>query len=67
VISDPARAAARAATIATSHVLESEDGQQVPATIRSVCVHGDTAGAVALARAVRGALEQAGVRVAPFA
>jgi UPF0271 protein len=30
-------------------------------------VHGDTAGAVTLARAVREALEGAGVLVAPFA
>jgi len=32
-----------------------------------VCVHGDTPGAVALATAVREALERAGVKVAPFA
>ena len=67
VITDPGRAAARAASMATSHALESADGQQVPVRSRSICVHGDTAGAVALARAVREALEQAGVRVAPFA
>src|SRR6185437_13404012 len=67
VISDPGQAAARAASMATSHALESEDGQQVPVRFRSICVHGDTAGAVALARAVRDALERAGVRVAPFA
>jgi len=30
-------------------------------------VHGDTPGAVALATAVRQALERAGVRLAPFA
>jgi 5-oxoprolinase (ATP-hydrolysing) subunit A len=30
-------------------------------------VHGDTPGAVALARAVREGLERAGVKVAPFA
>mgnify|MGYP001336790008 CR=1 FL=1 len=67
VITDPARAAARAASMATRHVVESADGQEVPAAFRSVCVHGDTAGAVALARAVREALERAGVPVAPFA
>ncbi len=67
VISDPDRAAARAASMATGHSLESEDGQQIPVRFRSICVHGDTAGAVALARAVREALERAGVRVAPFA
>jgi UPF0271 protein len=53
--------------MATSHVLESVDGQQIPAPFRSVCVHGDTPGAVALAAAVRDALERAGVKVAPFA
>ncbi len=67
VISDPARVAARAASMATSHVVESVDGREVPAPFRSVCVHGDTPGAVTLARAVRDALERAGVRVAPFA
>jgi UPF0271 protein len=34
---------------------------------QSLCLHGDTAGAVQLARAVRSALEQAGVELAPFA
>jgi UPF0271 protein len=67
VISDPARAAARAASMATSHVVESADGRKVPVPFRSICVHGDTAGAVTLARAVREALEGAGVLVAPFA
>jgi 5-oxoprolinase (ATP-hydrolysing) subunit A len=67
VISDPARAAARAAQIATSRVLLAEDGQEVTVPVRSLCVHGDTPGAVALARAVRASLERAGVRVVPFA
>jgi UPF0271 protein len=35
--------------------------------LASLCVHGDTAGAVGLAAAVRAALEAAGVPVAPFA
>jgi UPF0271 protein len=34
---------------------------------RSVCVHGDTPGAVTLAAAIRAALDQAGVALAPFA
>ena len=34
---------------------------------RSICVHGDTPGAVALATAVRTALERAGVALTPFA
>ena len=67
VITDRAAVAARVATMATSHVLQSVDGQQIPAEFRSLCVHGDTPGAVALATAVREALEGAGVKVAPFA
>jgi len=35
--------------------------------IASLCVHGDTPGAVALARAVRDALRAAGIELAPFA
>jgi 5-oxoprolinase (ATP-hydrolysing) subunit A len=67
VITDPAMVAARAASMATSHTVQSVDGREVPAPFRSVCVHGDTPGAVTLARAVREALERAGVHVAPFA
>ena len=67
VISDPAQVAARAASLATSRAVESADGREVPVPFRSVCVHGDTPGAVQLARAVREALEGAGVLVAPFA
>jgi UPF0271 protein len=36
-----------------------------PATIQTLCVHGDTPGAVALARDLRAALAAAGVEVAP--
>ncbi len=67
LITDPATAAARVASMATSRMLPSLDGLEIPARFRSVCVHGDTAEAVALARAVREALERAGVKVAPFA
>jgi UPF0271 protein len=67
VITDPAAAAARAFSMATNHMVQSIDGQQIPAVFRSFCVHGDTPGAVALAGAVRDALERAGAKVAPFA
>jgi 5-oxoprolinase (ATP-hydrolysing) subunit A len=67
VLSDPAAAAARVTAMATRHVVESASGREVPVEVRSVCVHGDTEGAVTLARAVRAALAEAGVRVAPFA
>ena len=38
----------------------------VPAAVESLCVHGDSPGALASARAVREALEAAGVRLAAF-
>ena len=37
-----------------------------PDELHSICVHGDSPGAVAIARAVRGALESAGYDVRPF-
>jgi UPF0271 protein len=45
-------------------------GETVPATpvrARSLCVHGDTPGAVAIAAAVRARLTASGIRLAPFA
>lgn len=39
----------------------------IPVHPRSICVHGDSPGAVALAREIRSELERAGVRVEPFA
>ncbi len=43
------------------------DGTDVALAMDSVCLHGDTPGAVALARALRAALETEGWRIAPFA
>jgi UPF0271 protein len=43
------------------------DGVEVAAEARSLCVHGDTPGAVDLAARVRAALTAAGVRVLAFA
>jgi UPF0271 protein len=42
------------------------DGAVVPCPVESICVHGDTPGAVALSLAVRAALESAGERVTSF-
>lgn len=57
---------ARAVAVATGASIEDVDGGRLEVTARSLCVHGDTPGAVGLARRVRGALEAAGVTVAPF-
>jgi UPF0271 protein len=56
VLTDPQTIAARAVAFV-------RDGPAVPA---SICVHGDTPGAVAIARAVRDALSADGVQLVPF-
>lgn len=43
------------------------DGSRIRIAAESICVHGDTPGAVAMASAVRQALESAGVSVGAFA
>ena len=67
VLDDPGRVAARAARMATEGRVGTVDGGEVAVEVRSLCVHGDTPGAVELARAVRAALEEAGVALETFA
>jgi UPF0271 protein len=67
VIDDAAAVAARAVRMVVAHEVKAADGTVVATESESVCVHGDTPGAVAIAYAVRAALEAAGVELAPFA
>ena len=66
VIQDAEQVAARAVAMARDGVVVAVDGSTVPVAIESVCVHGDTPGAVGLARAVRSALVSAGLMPARF-
>lgn len=66
VIHDPDVVANRAVSIATDRRVTAIDGSVVEVRARSICIHGDTPGAVALARAVRAGLEAAAVGVHPF-
>lgn len=66
VLTDPDLVAARAVRMATEHTVTAIDGTDIPMPIASLCVHGDSPGAVALAQAVRSGLAEAGVTVAPF-
>jgi UPF0271 protein len=66
VLQDPAQVAARALAMARDGVVGAVDGSTVSVAVESVCVHGDTPGAVAMARAVRTALQEAGLSLAPF-
>jgi UPF0271 protein len=67
LVSQPDAVAERAVRMAVDGVVVAVDGTSVDLAVRSVCVHGDTPGAVELARRVRAALEDAGLRTAPFA
>jgi UPF0271 protein len=60
-------AVAQALSLARSGTLTAVDGSLLAVRAVSLCVHGDTPGAVALTRAVRAALLAAGTELAPFA
>jgi len=67
VLHDPGQVATRAVVMATEGRVETVDGGQVAVQVRSLCVHGDTPGAVELAKAVRAALDEAGLPLEAFA
>jgi 5-oxoprolinase (ATP-hydrolysing) subunit A len=63
VIADPGEAALQTVRIAEKGEVRARGGALVSLRAQTLCVHGDTPGALALARAVRGALEAAGITV----
>ncbi|TYP86808.1 LamB/YcsF family protein [Blastococcus xanthinilyticus] len=67
VLHEPAAVAGRAVRMVRDGTAVAVDGSVVRVDVGSVCVHGDTPGAVHLARSVRAALEAAGLVLAPFA
>jgi UPF0271 protein len=66
VIHDPQQVAQRVLQMVSEGKVRSLDGQTVPITAQTVCVHGDTPGAVAMIQAIRKALDAAGVEVKAF-
>jgi UPF0271 protein len=67
LITDATACAERAVRIAVHGEVEAIDGTIVPVPADSVCIHSDSPGALEIARAVRRALEAAGVKVSPIA
>ncbi len=65
VIDDVSVVAARAVRMAVEGIVAASGGAEIVIRADTICVHGDTPGAVALARAVRTALEAAGLVLAP--
>ncbi len=66
VLHDPRAIVARVLTMLDEGAIVTRSGARLPTPINSICVHGDTPGAVAIARALRTALESAGWRVRSF-
>ncbi len=66
VLTDAAAVVSQATSIAVDRRVTAVDGSVVEVSARSLCVHGDTPGAVALAREIRAALEGAGVSIHAF-
>jgi len=58
--------AARAVRMAVESRVLTVDGVELRLPVESICVHGDTPGAVTLARGVRASLEAAGVTLSAF-
>jgi UPF0271 protein len=66
VLRDPDEIAARVLRLVRDGVIDTIDGARISVEAQSICVHGDTPGAVAIAERVRTELTAAGVQVAPF-
>jgi 5-oxoprolinase (ATP-hydrolysing) subunit A len=66
VLHDAEEAAARSAAMVANGAIITVSGKRLKTPIESICVHGDSPNAVAMARAVRGRLEQAGITLAPL-
>ncbi len=66
VLHDADEIARRCVAMATGRPVLDVDGGELRLSPESVCVHGDTPGAVDIARRVRTELEQAGVVLEPF-
>ncbi|MGP3535892.1 5-oxoprolinase subunit PxpA [Microbacterium sp. RD1] len=64
LLDDPRRVAERAVRFVREGVVDAVDGTVIEARASSLCLHGDSPAAVAMARAVRSALDAAGIRVA---
>ena len=66
VIHDPEIAGPRIVEMVKAGAIITESGKHIETSIDTICLHGDTPTAVQIAASVRGALTDAGIRVAKF-
>ncbi|MBF4994281.1 LamB/YcsF family protein [Arthrobacter gandavensis] len=67
VLTDLSEITDHALRLALDGKIQTADGTVIDVAADSICVHGDTPGAVAMGQSVRSALEAGGVRIASFA
>jgi 5-oxoprolinase (ATP-hydrolysing) subunit A len=66
LITDPDEAAEQAVRIARDHSVVAADGARVPVRADTLCLHGDTPGAAAIARRIHERFRAEGIRIAPL-
>ncbi|WP_243229040.1 LamB/YcsF family protein [Microbacterium sp. CIAB417] len=66
VLHDPSAVAERMTRLAADGLIRAVDGTDVAVSAQSICVHGDSPGAVAMAAEIRRRLSESGVMIAPF-
>jgi UPF0271 protein len=66
VLTNPEEAAVQAVSIARDGIALAEDGSRVAVRADTICVHGDTPGAPAIARLIRERLRKESIAVAPL-
>jgi 5-oxoprolinase (ATP-hydrolysing) subunit A len=65
LLGDPREAAERVLRMLREGKVRSVEGRDVDVRTETICVHGDTPGAVEFARELRKQLEREGVRISP--
>jgi UPF0271 protein len=66
LLENPLDAARQATDIAIRHTAIATNGNKLKVSAETICIHSDTPGSAAIARAVNEALRQAGVQVKPL-
>lgn len=67
VLSSPEAAAAQAIGIAVTKTVRTHDGETLPVSAQTLCLHSDTPGAAEIARIIHGRLRAAGVNIRALA
>lgn len=66
VLHDAATAAPRILQMLNAGAIIAQSGKHIPCQIDTICLHGDTPGAVAMARGIKQQLTDAGITLAPL-